>query len=87
MCTRLCRKMFIVRTQSEFESYFSRRSGYIFFFGIKHFLKVIFICYCRCEFLIRMKGQDFVDEIQARYPHLLEQVSKFLYLATLNSPK
>nr|XP_035924382.1 putative inhibitor of apoptosis isoform X2 [Halichoerus grypus] len=28
----------------------------------------------RCEFLIRMKGQDFVDEIQARYPHLLEQL-------------
>uniref|UniRef100_A0A8C2QP19 RING-type E3 ubiquitin transferase n=1 Tax=Cricetulus griseus TaxID=10029 RepID=A0A8C2QP19_CRIGR len=27
----------------------------------------------RCEFLIRMKGQEFVDEIQARYPHLLEQ--------------
>uniref|UniRef100_A0A2K6G4S2 RING-type E3 ubiquitin transferase n=1 Tax=Propithecus coquereli TaxID=379532 RepID=A0A2K6G4S2_PROCO len=27
----------------------------------------------RCEFLIRMKGQGFVDEIQARYPHLLEQ--------------
>jgi len=21
-----------------------------------------------------MKGQDFVDEIQARYPHLLEQL-------------
>ncbi|KAF7473159.1 baculoviral IAP repeat-containing protein 2 [Marmota monax] len=28
----------------------------------------------RCEFLIRMKGQEFVDEIQARYPHLLEQL-------------
>ncbi|KAM6157814.1 LOW QUALITY PROTEIN: baculoviral IAP repeat-containing protein 2-like [Rhynchocyon petersi] len=28
----------------------------------------------RCEFLIRMKGQVFVDEIQARHPHLLEQL-------------
>uniref|UniRef100_A0A7N9DD78 Baculoviral IAP repeat containing 2 n=1 Tax=Macaca fascicularis TaxID=9541 RepID=A0A7N9DD78_MACFA len=28
----------------------------------------------RCEFLIRMKGQEFVDEIQGRYPHLLEQL-------------
>uniref|UniRef100_A0A8C0A828 Baculoviral IAP repeat containing 2 n=1 Tax=Bos mutus grunniens TaxID=30521 RepID=A0A8C0A828_BOSMU len=28
----------------------------------------------RCEFLIRMKGQEFVSEIQARYPHLLEQL-------------
>ncbi|XP_062052918.1 baculoviral IAP repeat-containing protein 2 [Lepus europaeus] len=28
----------------------------------------------RCEFLIRMKGQEFVDEIQARFPHLLEQL-------------
>ncbi|XP_023565276.1 baculoviral IAP repeat-containing protein 2 isoform X3 [Octodon degus] len=28
----------------------------------------------RCEFLIHMKGQEFVDEIQARYPHLLEQL-------------
>ncbi|XP_051011847.1 baculoviral IAP repeat-containing protein 2 [Acomys russatus] len=28
----------------------------------------------RCEFLIRMKGQKFVDEIQASCPHLLEQL-------------
>ncbi|XP_078288786.1 baculoviral IAP repeat-containing protein 2 [Panthera onca] len=35
----------------------------------------------RCEFLIRMKGQDFVDEIQARYPHLLEQL-----LSTSDTP-
>ncbi|KAI5266455.1 baculoviral IAP repeat-containing protein 2 [Manis pentadactyla] len=35
----------------------------------------------RCEFLIRMKGQEFVDEIQARYPHLLEQL-----LATSDAP-
>ncbi|XP_049634516.1 baculoviral IAP repeat-containing protein 2 [Suncus etruscus] len=28
----------------------------------------------RCEFLICMKGQEFVNEIQARYPHLLEQL-------------
>ncbi|XP_055970898.1 baculoviral IAP repeat-containing protein 2 [Sorex fumeus] len=28
----------------------------------------------RCEFLIRMKGQEFVDDVQARYPHLLEQL-------------
>uniref|UniRef100_F7H9H2 Baculoviral IAP repeat containing 2 n=1 Tax=Callithrix jacchus TaxID=9483 RepID=F7H9H2_CALJA len=31
----------------------------------------------RCEFLIRMKGQEFVDEIQGRYPHLLEQHVSF----------
>ncbi|XP_040113793.1 baculoviral IAP repeat-containing protein 2 isoform X2 [Oryx dammah] len=35
----------------------------------------------RCEFLIRMKGQEFVSEIQARYPHLLEQL-----LSTANTP-
>ncbi|XP_072467358.1 baculoviral IAP repeat-containing protein 2-like isoform X3 [Notamacropus eugenii] len=28
----------------------------------------------RCEYLIRMKGQEFVDQVQARYPHLLEQL-------------
>ncbi|XP_053416121.1 baculoviral IAP repeat-containing protein 2 [Nycticebus coucang] len=35
----------------------------------------------RCEFLIRMKGQGFVDEIQGRYPHLLEQL-----LSTSDTP-
>ncbi|XP_010971615.1 baculoviral IAP repeat-containing protein 2 [Camelus dromedarius] len=35
----------------------------------------------RCEFLIRMKGQEFVDEVQARYPHLLEQL-----LSTSDTP-
>ncbi|XP_037361617.1 baculoviral IAP repeat-containing protein 2 [Talpa occidentalis] len=35
----------------------------------------------RCEFLIRMKGQEYVDEIQARYPHLLEQL-----LSTSDTP-
>ena len=35
----------------------------------------------RGEFLIRMKGQEFVDEIQARYPYLLEQL-----LSTSNTP-
>uniref|UniRef100_A0A8C5KT57 RING-type E3 ubiquitin transferase n=1 Tax=Jaculus jaculus TaxID=51337 RepID=A0A8C5KT57_JACJA len=35
----------------------------------------------RCEFLILMKGQEFVDEIQARYPHLLEQL-----LSTSDTP-
>uniref|UniRef100_A0A8C5Z9S3 RING-type E3 ubiquitin transferase n=1 Tax=Marmota marmota marmota TaxID=9994 RepID=A0A8C5Z9S3_MARMA len=35
----------------------------------------------RCEFLIRMKGQEFVDEIQARYPHLPEQL-----LSTSDTP-
>ncbi|XP_020739062.2 baculoviral IAP repeat-containing protein 2 isoform X2 [Odocoileus virginianus] len=35
----------------------------------------------RCEFLIHMKGQEFVGEIQARYPHLLEQL-----LSTANTP-
>ncbi|KAF7251104.1 Inhibitor of apoptosis protein, partial [Varanus komodoensis] len=28
----------------------------------------------RCEYLIHIKGQEFVREIQARYPHLLEQL-------------
>uniref|UniRef100_A0A5F8GU59 CARD domain-containing protein n=1 Tax=Monodelphis domestica TaxID=13616 RepID=A0A5F8GU59_MONDO len=28
----------------------------------------------RCEYLIRMKGQEFVDQVQPRYPHLLEQL-------------
>ncbi|XP_024899542.1 baculoviral IAP repeat-containing protein 2 isoform X2 [Pteropus alecto] len=36
----------------------------------------------RCEFLIRMKGQEFVDEIQARYPYLLEQL-----LSTSDTPR
>ncbi|MCQ8205766.1 hypothetical protein NP569_26110, partial [Vibrio parahaemolyticus] len=31
--------------------------------------------------MIRMKGQEFVDEIQARYPHLLEQL-----LSTSDTP-
>lgn len=28
----------------------------------------------RCEYLIHVKGQEFVRQIQARFPHLLEQV-------------
>ncbi|EHB13596.1 Baculoviral IAP repeat-containing protein 2, partial [Heterocephalus glaber] len=35
----------------------------------------------KCEFLIRMKRQEFVDKIQARYPHLLEQL-----LSTSDTP-
>uniref|UniRef100_A0A7N4NVF5 Baculoviral IAP repeat containing 2 n=1 Tax=Sarcophilus harrisii TaxID=9305 RepID=A0A7N4NVF5_SARHA len=35
----------------------------------------------RCEYLIRMKGQEFVDQVQARYPHLLEQL-----LSTSDAP-
>ncbi|XP_053564555.1 baculoviral IAP repeat-containing protein 2 [Bombina bombina] len=29
----------------------------------------------RCEYLLRIKGQDFVRQIQERYPHLLELLS------------
>ncbi|XP_064574570.1 baculoviral IAP repeat-containing protein 2 [Zonotrichia leucophrys gambelii] len=28
----------------------------------------------RCEYLLRVKGREFVDQIQARFPHLLEQL-------------
>uniref|UniRef100_A0A452TW67 Baculoviral IAP repeat-containing protein 3-like n=1 Tax=Ursus maritimus TaxID=29073 RepID=A0A452TW67_URSMA len=28
----------------------------------------------RCEYLIRIKGQEFIRQIQASYPHLLEQL-------------
>ncbi|XP_045870492.1 baculoviral IAP repeat-containing protein 3 [Meles meles] len=28
----------------------------------------------RCEYLIRIKGQEFISQIQASYPHLLEQL-------------
>ncbi|XP_068936723.1 baculoviral IAP repeat-containing protein 2-like isoform X3 [Petaurus breviceps papuanus] len=28
----------------------------------------------RCEYLIEMKGQQFINQIQASYPHLLEQL-------------
>ncbi|NP_001090613.1 uncharacterized protein LOC100036859 [Xenopus laevis] len=28
----------------------------------------------RCEFLLHIKGQDFVREVQERYPHLLDQL-------------
>ncbi|XP_038617699.1 baculoviral IAP repeat-containing protein 2-like [Tachyglossus aculeatus] len=35
----------------------------------------------RCEYMIRMKGQEFVNQIQARYPHLLEQL-----LSTSDTP-
>uniref|UniRef100_A0A5F8H8G5 RING-type domain-containing protein n=1 Tax=Monodelphis domestica TaxID=13616 RepID=A0A5F8H8G5_MONDO len=30
--------------------------------------------FSRCEYLIQMKGQEFVDQVQARYPHLLEEL-------------
>ncbi|XP_029458275.1 baculoviral IAP repeat-containing protein 2 [Rhinatrema bivittatum] len=28
----------------------------------------------RCEYLLKIKGQEFVNQIQARFPHLLEQL-------------
>ncbi|ELW64946.1 Baculoviral IAP repeat-containing protein 3 [Tupaia chinensis] len=34
----------------------------------------------RCEYLIRIKGQEFISRVQASYPHLLEQL-----LSTPNS--
>lgn len=30
----------------------------------------------RCEYLLQERGQDFVHQIQARFPRLFEQVSK-----------
>ncbi|XP_052045110.1 baculoviral IAP repeat-containing protein 3 isoform X1 [Apodemus sylvaticus] len=36
----------------------------------------------RCEYLIRIKGQGFVSQVQASYPHLLEQL-----LSTSESPE
>lgn len=29
---------------------------------------------CRCEYLLQEKGQEFVHQIQARFPRLFEQV-------------
>ncbi|KAG3266709.1 BIRC2-like, partial [Ictidomys tridecemlineatus] len=40
----------------------------------------------RCEFLIRMKGQEFVDEIQARYPHILEELFSSEDAVMMNTP-
>ena len=31
---------------------------------------------CRCEYLLQEKGQEFVHQIQARFPRLFEQVSR-----------
>ncbi|XP_006907571.1 baculoviral IAP repeat-containing protein 3 [Pteropus alecto] len=36
----------------------------------------------RCEYLIRIKGQEFISQIQASYPHLLEQL-----LSTSDNPE
>lgn len=36
----------------------------------------------RCEYLLRIKGQEFVSQVQAGYPHLLEQL-----LSTSDSPE
>ncbi|KAJ0062054.1 hypothetical protein NL108_015266, partial [Boleophthalmus pectinirostris] len=33
----------------------------------------------RCEYLLQEKGQDFVHQIQARFPRLFEQSSKILF--------
>ncbi|EMP37968.1 Putative inhibitor of apoptosis [Chelonia mydas] len=35
----------------------------------------------RCEYLLRIKGREFVNQIQARFPHLLEQL-----LSTSDTP-
>lgn len=37
--------------------------------------KYIFRVDCRCEYLLQEKGQEFVHQIQARFPRLFEQVS------------
>ncbi|XP_012514693.1 PREDICTED: baculoviral IAP repeat-containing protein 3 [Propithecus coquereli] len=34
----------------------------------------------RCEYLIRIKGQEFISRVQASYPHLLEQVGRESFL-------
>ncbi|TKC40003.1 hypothetical protein EI555_001659, partial [Monodon monoceros] len=36
----------------------------------------------RCEYLIRIKGQEFISRVQASYPHLLEQL-----LSTSDNPE
>ncbi|KAM5246408.1 baculoviral IAP repeat-containing protein 3-like [Ctenodactylus gundi] len=36
----------------------------------------------RCEYLIRIKGQEFISQVQASYPHLLEQL-----LSTSDTPQ
>uniref|UniRef100_A0A250Y3H0 RING-type E3 ubiquitin transferase n=1 Tax=Castor canadensis TaxID=51338 RepID=A0A250Y3H0_CASCN len=36
----------------------------------------------RCEYLIRVKGQEFVNQVQASFPHLLEQL-----LSTSDTPE
>ncbi|KAM9220016.1 baculoviral IAP repeat-containing protein 3 isoform 2-T2 [Dugong dugon] len=36
----------------------------------------------RCEYLIRIKGQEFISRVQASYPHLLEQL-----LSTSDTPE
>lgn len=33
-------------------------------------------CVCRCEYLLQEKGQEFVHQIQARFPRLFEQVGR-----------
>lgn len=36
---------------------------------------MIMFLFHRCEYLLQEKGQDFVHQIQARFPRLFEQVS------------
>ncbi|KAL1781661.1 baculoviral IAP repeat-containing protein 3 [Sigmodon hispidus] len=36
----------------------------------------------RCDYLVRIKGQDFIGQVQAGYPHLLEQL-----LSTSDTPE
>ncbi|XP_005378032.2 PREDICTED: baculoviral IAP repeat-containing protein 3 [Chinchilla lanigera] len=36
----------------------------------------------RCEYLVRVKGQEFISQVQASYPHLLEQL-----LSTSDTPE
>ncbi|CAO2636188.1 Baculoviral IAP repeat-containing protein 3 [Lemmus lemmus] len=39
-----------------------------------------------CEYLIRIKGQEFVSQVQAGYPHLLEQVRKTSFFFVIDLP-
>lgn len=53
------------------------RSSLVFFFPLaSRKYDLIHFCQCfRCEYLLRVKGREFVSQIQARFPHLLEQVN------------
>lgn len=44
--------------------------------GKFHIKVLISALHYRCEYLLQEKGQDFVHQIQARFPRLFEQVSR-----------